>query len=185
MTSHLEKILGAYVSQPDPGTPPDVRSAVLVPVFETVGTLGVILIRRSERIGLHRGQMGFPGGISEEIDGGDLLRTALRETEEELGLPHDDVHVVGRLSARNTYTTKIMVTPFVGIIPFPYLFSPDPVEVRSVHPARLKDLAEAVYRGDNPFSLPPPVYPLDDQPVWGLSARILTELLEVLSPLLD
>jgi 8-oxo-dGTP pyrophosphatase MutT (NUDIX family) len=161
------------------------NSAVIVPLSERTGQIWVTFIRRSETVGMHRGQMGFPGGMSEPEDGGDSLRTALRETEEEIGLHSGDIEVTGILSLRPTLKTGLKVLPFVGILPWPYAFSLDEVEVRSIHHAPLKPLARGVLREENPFGLPPPVYPVDGLPVWGLTARIVEELLEVLDPVMD
>lgn len=113
------------------------------------------------------------------------MRTALRETEEELGLFPSDVEIAGTLSLRPTLKTGLKVQPFVGLIPWPYRFSPDPLEIKSVHYAPLADLAGSVVGEGNTFGLVPPVYPVDGFPVWGLTARILAELLQVLDPVID
>ncbi|MDF1525976.1 MAG: CoA pyrophosphatase [bacterium] len=158
----------------------EANAAVLIPLFEYNGSIGLVLIHRSETKGLHRGQMGFPGGMAEPADGGDLLQTALRESEEELNLFPEDVQIIGELSQRQTIVSGLTVKPFVGIIPFPYNFSPDPVEVQSTHTAILSTLVNEVITGVNSFELPPPIYPVNGKPVWGLTAKIITELLEVI-----
>jgi 8-oxo-dGTP pyrophosphatase MutT (NUDIX family) len=155
------------------------NSAVLIPLFEYHGNIGLVLIHRSEKTGLHRGQMGFPGGMVEPADGGDLLQTALRESEEEINLFPPDVQIIGELSQRQTIVSELTVKPFVGIIPYPYNFSPDPIEVQGTTTATLNTLINDVITGDNSFELPPPIYPVNGQPVWGLTAKIITELLEV------
>jgi len=170
------------LQDPSPGP---ANSAVLVLLFSYSGRIWTTFIRRSETVGLHRGQMGFPGGMSEPEDEGDLLRTALRETEEEIGLFPEDVEIAGTLSLRPTLKTGLRVQPFVGIIPWPYRFFPDPLEIRSIHYAPLKELGRSVEGEENSFGLLPPVYPVDGLPVWGLTARIVTELLEVLGPVID
>jgi 8-oxo-dGTP pyrophosphatase MutT (NUDIX family) len=143
-----------------------------------------MFIRRSENIGLHRGQMGFPGGMAEPGDYGDLLRTALRESHEEVGILPEDVDIAGNLKTRSTIQTGLKVRPFVGIIPWPYSFKPDGLEVQSVHITDLKKMAADVQGIGNRYGLLPPVYPVDDLPVWGLTARMVTELLEVLEPVI-
>lgn len=157
-------------------------SAVIVPLFLARNKLGVLFIERSERVGLHRGQIGFPGGMMEDKDRGDPVRTALRETEEEIGLFPDMITILGRLKTRRTDTTGITVTPFVASIPFPYTFSPDPVEIKGMHTGLLETVRDTESGQGNPFELPPPVYTIDEKPVWGLTAAIFTELLEVLAP---
>ena len=159
------------------------NSAVLIPLFEHNNRIGLVLIQRSEKTGLHRGQMGFPGGMVEPGDNGDLVRTALRESEEEIMIFSEDVEIIGELAQRQTIVSELTVKPFVGIIPFPYSFSPDPVEVQGTYTAALSALAKDVITGDNPFGLPPPVYPVEGKPVWGLTAKMITELLEIIGEL--
>jgi len=160
------------------------QSAVIVPLFTVAEEIGILIIGRSDHVKLHRGQMGFPGGMMEDKDDGDLLRTAARETDEELGIFSDQIDILGKLKTRKTYTTGIVVTPFVGVIPFPYTFSPDPLEVKSMHTSSLVRLLKTVQGEDNQFDLPPPVYTIDERPVWGLTAGILAELAQVLEPVL-
>jgi 8-oxo-dGTP pyrophosphatase MutT (NUDIX family) len=120
--------------------------------------------------------------MAEERDNGDLLRTALRESEEELGINPEDVEIIGELDQRPTIVSGLVVKPFVGIIPWPCALSPDPVEVQGIHATTIRTMRLEVMEGDNPFNLPPPVYPVDGRPVWGLTARIIGELLEKLEP---
>lgn len=180
MNSMLHKIAKALQDYRPHDLHRKARAAVLVPLFDDGRGPGLVLIRRSEEIRLHRGQMGFPGGMVEEGDRGDLLLTALREAEEEIGLRRDDVRIIGELAQRRTILSDLTVKPYVGSIPFPYSFSPDPREVQSTHVAVLASLRRDVLTGPNTFDLPPPVYPVDGLPVWGLTAGMITELLEVL-----
>lgn len=185
MLDRTRKLLSSHEHQAK--SPPEgveARAAVLVPLFEYRGALGVVLIKRSERMGTHRGQIGFPGGMVEPADREDLLSTALREAEEELGILPSDIDILGRLSDRHTVASGILVSPFVGWIPFPYSFSSDPVEVASFYSSPLKSLLETREEGENSFDLPGPVYLLGTYPVWGLTGRILMELAEVLEPVL-
>ena len=175
----LHGIRTALESYKPTDLPRRANSAVLIPLLEREGDVEVVLIQRSEEIGHHRGQMGFPGGMVEARDNGDLLSTALRESQEEIRILREDVEVIGELSQRRTITSELTVKPFVGIIPAPYIFTPDPREVQAVHTASLGTMAREVMRGWNPFHLPPPVYPVNGRAVWGLTARIITELLEV------
>jgi 8-oxo-dGTP pyrophosphatase MutT (NUDIX family) len=161
------------------------RAAVVVPLFEHRGELGIVLIKRSENIGLHRGQIGFPGGMVEPVDNQDLLQTALREAEEELGIIPSDITILGRLGDRHTVVSGILVSPFVGEIPFPYSFSPDPFEVESFHSISLESLLETQETAESSFDLPVPIYLLGTFPAWGLTARIIEELADVLEPVLE
>jgi 8-oxo-dGTP pyrophosphatase MutT (NUDIX family) len=154
-------------------------AAVLVPLLEIDDELHTLFILRTEDMGPHSGQMGFPGGMAEESDRGDLQNTALREAGEEIGIDTGDVTVLGRLSDLVTWTSEIIVRPYVGVFNGSRQFKPDPTEVQSIHITSLRSMTENVIYEENDFMLPPPVFPVDGLPVWGLSARIVTEFFEV------
>ncbi|TNF48332.1 CoA pyrophosphatase [bacterium] len=186
MLDQVQKLLATHKSEPqDLPAGAHTRAAIVAPLFEHNGELGIVLIKRSESIGIHRGQIGFPGGMVEPGDNQDLLQTALREAEEELGIIPSEITILGRLSDRHTVVSGILVSPFVGEIPFPYSFSPDPVEVESYHSIYLKSLLETREEALRSFDLPEPVYLLGNLPVWGLTARIIVELAAVLEPVLE
>src|SRR5687767_10179421 len=157
------------------------RAAVLVPLFVREGMLWVTLTRRTETVEHHRGQSSFPGGVEEPEDE-DLAATALRETQEELGVLPGDVRLLGSLSPIVTIT-DFAVAPFVGAIPQPYAFTPAEAEIAEVIEAPLAALR-------NPAILETRVLPGRDEAVlfyhhgphviWGATARILAELLEKL-----
>ena len=183
MIDEVKKLISNYsASHPTPDREP-ANSAVLVPLHQRDEELWITFIKRSQDMGLHRGQMGLPGGMEEPDDQGNLLHTALRESFEEIGINARDVDITGRLKAQSTIKSGLGVQPFVGIIPWPYRFTIDHREVQSVHSANLKVMAAGVLGAENSFDLMPPVYPVDDEPVWGLTARIVRELVEVLKPL--
>ncbi len=94
------------------------EAAVLVPLVEREGGLHVLLTRRSEQLRDHAGQISFPGGRVEPEDG-DAAVTALRETQEEVGLPQQRVQVIGRMPTYTTVTSYV-VTPVVGIVRSPF-----------------------------------------------------------------
>ena len=173
----LEILVNALKEYHPRNLPDKANAAVLVPLFEDMNGTGLVLIHRAEDSGPHSGQMGFPGGMVEIRDRGDLLATALRESKEEIGLHPDDVKIIGTLAQRRTILTSLTVKPFVGVIPYPYDFTPDSKEVQAVVTADIEDLAANVMMTGNPYGLPPPVYPMDNQPIWGLTAKMITELL--------
>ncbi len=100
---------------PDGGAdaPGRVRAAVLVPIFDRDGELYVLFIRRSIRVATHQGQVAFPGGRAEPEDP-DIMTTALREAQEEVGLRPETVEVLGRLTTSVTLTSNYLVTPSSG-----------------------------------------------------------------------
>jgi 8-oxo-dGTP pyrophosphatase MutT (NUDIX family) len=106
-----------------------VEAAVLVPVTDRVDP-GVILTRRTETLRRHAGQVAFPGG---RVDAGDadLVAAALREAEEEIGLPRDAVTIVGPADHYRT-VTGFQVTPIIGVVPPDLALVPHEVEVADV-----------------------------------------------------
>src|ERR1700757_4336874 len=118
----------------NPGwTPPssEVRpAAVLVPLVDRMDGMSVLLTQRTAHLSAHAGQIAFPGGRLEPEDP-DAAAAALRETEEEIGLPREHVTLIGRL---DTYVTGtgFEITPVVGIVSTPFTLSIDPFEVADV-----------------------------------------------------
>jgi 8-oxo-dGTP pyrophosphatase MutT (NUDIX family) len=166
-----------------PGVPPGGarRSGVLVPLFVRDRVLWVVFTRRTDTLEHHRGQISFPGGAEEPGDG-DLSHTALRETEEELGVRPADVKVLGPLSPIVT-VTDFYVEPFVGAIPQPYVFSPAEDEIAEVLEVPVGALRDPSIK-ETKF-LPGREEPVDfyhhgNNVIWGATARILAELLEAL-----
>lgn len=157
------------------------RAAVLVPLFVREGKLWAVFTRRTETVEHHRGQISFPGGAQEPEDV-DLLETALRESHEELGLMREDVLALGTLSPMVTIT-DFYVEPFVGAIPEPYVFQPAEAEIAEVLevpiPALLDPTILETRRlpGRQEIIL---FYHYGRHVIWGATARILSELLEVL-----
>ncbi len=95
-------------------TPPR-SAAVLMLLFDRDGETYVVLTRRTETVATHKGQISFPGGMREPEDAS-LLETALRETQEELGIEPDQVQIVGRLAEVPTVASNFTVAPFVGYL---------------------------------------------------------------------
>jgi len=181
----LPVIARALKSYQPKDLPQKANASVLIPLFQNSTGTGLVLIHRARNTGPHSGQMAFPGGMVEVRDRGDLLATALRESREEIGVQPDDVRIIGTLAQRRTVLSSLTVKPFVGVIPYPYPFQPDVREVQGISTAALKDLVESVMVGENPYSLPPPVYPVDGKPVWGLTAKMITELLDLIGPVIQ
>jgi 8-oxo-dGTP pyrophosphatase MutT (NUDIX family) len=162
--------------EPDPG---DRLAAVLIPVLADGS---VVFTRRSEELSRHAGEISFPGGMRHDEDGGPV-ETALRETEEELGVAASSVDVLGSLSPVHTHVSAILIVPIVGLLGERPPFRPNPAEIAEVLEYPLADLARAetevewqldggVYRGY--------AYEMPDHTIWGATARILHELLETL-----
>ena len=114
------------------------EAAVLVPMHGWPDNPGLVFTERRSDLNRHAGEISFPGGRRDE--GEDLLDTALREANEEIGLSPDRVEVVGALPPIGTFVTNYKVHPFVGLIDEGMRFEPNPSEVESVLVASLDDL---------------------------------------------
>jgi 8-oxo-dGTP pyrophosphatase MutT (NUDIX family) len=160
-------------------------AAVLVPLFEEDDQARVILTRRSGRLRSHTGEVSFPGGRLEP--GEAPLAAALREAGEEVGLVEDDVEILGQLEPLATLSSRSGITPFVGVLPARPVLHPNPHEVEHAFDVALSELMdEAVYREeiwDTEWADNRPVhfFDLPEDIVWGATARILHELLELIA----
>ena len=114
------------------------EAAVLVPMHGWPDNPGLVFTERRSDLKRHAGEISFPGGRRDE--GEELIDTALREAEEEIGLSRDNVEVVGALPPIGTFVTNYKVHPFVGLIDEGMRFEPNPTEVESVLVASLDDL---------------------------------------------
>ena len=165
-------------------------AAVLLPLYLDSGEWHVLFTQRTHLVETHKGQVSFPGG---RVDPGDTSRvdTALREAEEEIGLRRADVTVLGQLDELLT-VTQYHITPIVGVFPWPYSFVLSTAELTEVFGAPLSWLANPAnleIREREPL-MPGrkiPVYYLHfhGYTIWGATARMLLNLIEVARPLLD
>jgi 8-oxo-dGTP pyrophosphatase MutT (NUDIX family) len=172
----------------NPGmTPPSAAlrpAAVLVPLIDRAEGMSVLLTRRTPHLSAHAGQIAFPGG---QIDAGDrdAIAAALRETEEEVGLPRDHVTVIGRL---DTYVTGtgFEITPIVGIVAPPFPLAIEPSEVAEVFEVPLSYVLDPGNhrRTERIFDERPRVFfvlPYENRNIWGATAGMLVNLAEVLA----
>lgn len=158
-------------------------SAVLVPIYEKDGDYHVVLTKRTQDVMHHKGQISFPGGAFDEEDG-DLAATALREAFEEIGVRAEDVEILGVLDDQTTYTSRFIITPFVGAIPCPYKFKVNRREVEELIEAPVSVLLnpasyEPETRDQQGKSYPWGNYLIGEHRVTGITARMLKQLLDV------
>ena len=188
----LDEVRRRCLTFPAPPRPPRVpgnqAAAVLVPLFEAGGETRVVLTRRPETMPSHRGDVAFPGGkVHPDIDA-TLLAAALREAEEEVGLSPVAVEVVAELETISTVTSRFLVAPFVGVLAAPPELRPDPREVQRAFDVPLSELmADGVHRvehwGTGVLTRDVHIFELEDETVWGLTARILACFLTLLTSL--
>ena len=126
------------------------QAAVLVPLVQRAGGLQVLLTRRTDHLRDHAGQISFPGGRSEPNDGGPAA-TALREAEEEVGLPHDRVQVIGQMPVYTT-VTSFVITPVVALVTPPFELVLDTFEVAEAFEVPLQHLMNPVNHRRHVFS---------------------------------
>jgi 8-oxo-dGTP pyrophosphatase MutT (NUDIX family) len=168
--------------------PEDARKAgVLALFYPKDGQVYLPFIRRNEYPGVHSGQVSFPGGGWEREDV-DLTATALRETEEEIGVDRRLVTPVGRLSDLFIPPSNFLVTPVLAYTTKKPDFRPDPAEVERILEVRLQDLLEPATITDKEITIFPdvrlkvPCFYIDGQVIWGATAMMLCELVDVLNP---
>ncbi len=159
------------------------RAAILVPLIDDQGPPRILLTRRTESLSTHKGQVAFPGGLVEAQDR-DVEETALRESEEEIGLPRDRVEILGRLDDMLTVTGDMIVTPIIGRVRRlpPLVANPSEVaRVFTIPLAALREGADWTTRSWSTRKGPVPVYyfDYDGEVLWGLSAYVTLQLLDL------
>ena len=146
----------------------------------------MVFTRRRTDLRRHAGEISFPGGRRDPEDA-DLAATALREAEEEIGLPRGEVRLLGELPATPTYVTGYLIHPFVGLIEPGRRWVPSPREVDAVLELPLQALREGrtsttlERRG---LTFQTDAFLVGGHLIWGATARILEHLLERESQLL-
>jgi 8-oxo-dGTP pyrophosphatase MutT (NUDIX family) len=163
-------------------------AAVLVPLLAVDGETHVLFTRRAQDLPHHRGQIAFPGGRHHLGEDRDLVTTALREAHEEIGLEPEDVRLLGALDDIETVSSRFVITPFVGLVPYPYAWRPSPHEVDAIFTVPLRVLrAPGAERRElwdfGGTQVPIDTYPVDGHVIWGATQRITQNLIRVLAGL--
>jgi 8-oxo-dGTP pyrophosphatase MutT (NUDIX family) len=179
--------LSAFTWPPDPSAAPrftpaaaePVASAVLVPLYRDADGTRVVLTRRRADLRRHAGEISFPGGRRDPADA-DLAETALREAEEEIGLPRQSVELIGELPPTSTFVTNYLIHPFVASIPAGVAWELSPREVDAVLELTVDDvrsgrtIATLERRG---ITFQTDAYAVGEDLIWGATARIVEHLL--------
>lgn len=179
------RLLMAHTHRHNYPEPPEYRDgSVLILLYPGEESLTLVLTRRTEEVEHHRRQIALPGGAREGDES--LADTALRETEEEVGVPRDAVEILGRLVPFHIPVSGFRVHPFVGYVSERPTYRPDPREVSRVIDVSLGHLLCEENRGEEEWEVMGemsrvPFYRLPDTrppPLWGATAMILSGLLE-------
>lgn len=166
---------------------PSRPGGVMILLYPHRGDVYLPLMKRPVYSGAHSGQVSFPGGKFEQQDI-DLKSTALRETEEEIGVPPERVELIGGLSDLFIIASNFKVSPAVGVTPQRPTFVPDPIEVESVLEVSLSQLQDTSRRGVEKmtfgdYTIHSPYFDVEGHIVWGATAMMLSEFLEVVAAL--
>jgi len=189
MSTALAEHLSAVLLDPAVASALDVRgrinAGVLVAPYVDDGRVHAVFTRRRDDMRRHPGEISFPGGRHDDTDP-DLLATALREADEEIGLTPSAVRVLGALQPTPTIATGYAIYPFVGMIEPGLAWTLSAREVAEVLELALEDL-QAGYGRRRLLRRGLPIrtdtYVVGDDLIWGATARILADLFERLEPL--
>ncbi|MFH1381780.1 MAG: CoA pyrophosphatase [Chloroflexota bacterium] len=157
-------------------------SAVLIPVYLKDGEYYLLFTKRTEKVRDHKGQISFPGG-AHEVEDSTLFQTALRECTEEIGLAPEAVELLGELDDSPTHTSNYIISPFVGLIPYPYPFKADPFEIDELIEVPISVLCDkSCYYEEHDIDgrgIRGESYHCNGKIIWGATARILNQFLEI------
>jgi 8-oxo-dGTP pyrophosphatase MutT (NUDIX family) len=161
-------------------------AAVLVALYVENDELCTVFTRRRDDLRRHPGEISFPGGRAEPTDP-DLMSTALREAEEEIGLPRGGVELLGALQPTPTIATGYAVYPFVGMIEAGQAWTLSPREVAEVIELPLRTVRAGYARRRltrRGLPIRTDTYQAGEHVIWGATARMLADLFDRISPLL-
>ncbi len=155
-------------------------SGVLILFYPDKNSLFIPFIQRPNYNGVHGGQISLPGGKF-EIKDINLRTTALRETKEEIGVPNNQIEIIGHLSPIYIPNSNFNVTPFVGYAKNKPKFIPDSYEVQSIIEAPLNHLLSNNYLSSfkkviNNHTIEAPYFNIEGHIIWGATAMIISEL---------
>lgn len=183
MLEQLEKRLDSYRPWSLNDTGVSAREASVLCLLTEEESPHVILTVRASRLPTHAGEVAFPGG-KRDPDDSDLLSTALRETQEEIGVNPEQIRIIGSLS-QVLSLHKVAVTPWVGIVDPSVSVRPNPGEIETIFRTPLAYLCELdnarldKFRSVDGHTRYVPSWQYQGQEIWGLTAWVLAELLNV------
>jgi 8-oxo-dGTP pyrophosphatase MutT (NUDIX family) len=152
-------------------------SAVLLLLYCRDGEPHIVFTKRTDKVAVHKGQVSFPGGAAEDYDA-TLLDTALRETQEEIGVKIDGTSVIARLDDALAWGSNFKMSPFVAFLKEQPVFAPDPFEVAEVFDVPIRHLHEVTPNTGAESASPYPEFRYNGHVIWGATGRILKQFLE-------
>ena len=158
------------------------HASVLIPLLEVDCDLFVMLTQRSDQLRSHAGQVSFPGGKQDPQDA-NSLETALRETNEEIGLPQEKIEIIGKLD-QILSLHYYLVTPFVGLIPNDFVPVSNKDEIEAVFKVPLSFFMNSDQHWTEEFKTPivsilDHHFEFEGFDIWGLTAKLILRLLEI------
>lgn len=160
------------------------QASVLLPLFIRDGQYWLLFTKRADTVEYHKGEVSFPGGVVDEDDGS-LEGTAKRETFEEIGIREEDIEILGQLDDIPTMTSRFIIHPFVGVVPFPYIFEINKREVEHLIEVPLQFFLDPSQ--PRPFSIDyeggifeTPAFVYKGAVIWGATQRILENFVNLM-----
>lgn len=161
------------------------KSAVLALCYPKNGETYMVFILRKTYKGVHSNQIGFPGGKTEEFDSNDIA-TALRETEEEIGVPRDHIEVVKQLTDVYIPPSNFLVKIFMGYVHSEPTFVLDPIEVESLIEIPLASILNDDFVASKEITtsyahkIDVPVFTFTEPVLWGATAMMVSEIKDIM-----
>jgi len=162
------------------------KSSVLLMLYPDNECVKIVFIQRPKYIGVHSGQVSLPGGKFMKSDITNK-NTALRETMEETGVAQDNINIIGQLTELYIPPSNFLVYPFVGYLDSKPIFDPDKKEVSSIIEANVFDFIKeenmklnGSFDGPLGIKIKMPYYLINDKIIWGATAMIMSEFVEII-----
>lgn len=161
-----------------------ISAAVLLPIYRKQGEYYLLFTKRTQKVKAHKGQVSFPGG-AQEVDEMPV-DAALRECTEEIGLRAGEVEILGELDGTISGTSNYIISPFVALIPWPYQFKVNEEEIEELIEVPISALLGSGYQHQETEIIDGEAvtsysYHYQGRIIWGATARILNQFLDILA----
>ncbi len=159
------------------------KGSVLLLLYPSAKQINTVFIKRVDDNSVHSGQIGLPGGKSENFDSS-LIHTALREAKEEIGVNSEDIKVLGSLTSLYIPVSNYSILPVVGYLMYEPVFTPNKNEVKKIIEISLNELINPYNKSVkvikyDALTINAPYYNAKNHHIWGATAMILSEFLEI------